>query len=198
MTKPGGMSRRDRRALVIGAFIVATTVVTGRGVTIFLRWQHETDEELSVERESLSRATAAIALSQRVDDSARVRGARIVALAPVILSGDTPATASATLAGIVSGAAARANVRVGALQLHADTASRTTFVRVDVRGEVTGDIAGISAMLASLEGGPTLLAVRELSITQPETSAPADRPEALRVELTVQGLMLRASGSTVK
>jgi len=46
-------------------------------------------------------------------------------------------------------------------------------------------------MLAALEGGQTLLAVRELSITQPQTSAPADQMEALRVELRVEGLMLR-------
>jgi hypothetical protein len=82
-------------------------------------------------------------------------------------------------------------VKVGALQLHADTSSRSTFVRVGVRGEVRGDIAGVTAMMAALEGGPTMLAVRELSITQPETSAPADHMEALRVELSVEGLMLR-------
>lgn len=198
MMKRGGMSGRDRRALVIGTCIVATTVVLGRGVPMILKWTREADDGLSVRRELLERATEAVALSGRARDSARSRGARIVALAPALLGGDSPATASATLAGIISGAAARANVRVGALQLHVDTASRSTFVRVDVHGEITGDIAGISTMLASLEGGPMLLAVRELAITQPEPSAPADRAEALRVELTVQGLMLRADGSAVK
>jgi hypothetical protein len=55
--------------------------------------------------------------------------------------------------------------------------------------DVTGDIRGVMAMLASLERGPTLLAVRSLSISQPDLTAGDDRVEALHVEIDVEGLM---------
>ena len=190
MTKPR-LGKRDRRALTIGAGAIALVLLLSRGVPAMLAWQRDTSRAADAREEQLTRATAALARVGAVRDSMRARGARIVALAPALISGDTPASASATLAGIISGAAALSNVKVGALQLHADTASRDAFVRVAVHGEATGDVTGVMSMLAALESGPTLLAVRELSITQPDVSAPADRMEALHVELTVEGLMLR-------
>lgn len=185
------LSTRDRRALAAGGIAIAAVALLGRGLPALMGWERIEIARATEGRSRLADARLAIGRAPRVADSARAHGARLVALAPVLLGGDSPATASATLAGILSGAAARANVRVGALQLNADTTSRGTFVRIGVRGEVTGDIAGVTAMLAALERGPTLLAVRELSITQPEPSAPPDHMEALRVELLVEGLMQR-------
>jgi len=185
------MSARDRRALTFGVGTIVILFAMAKGVPRLLSWERDARSDASDQQDEYDRATAEIARAMVVRDSAKARGARIIALAPALIEGDSPATASATLAGIISGAAARSNVKVGALQLHADTSSRGTFVRVGVRGDATGDIAGVTAMLAALEGGPTLLAVRELSITQPEITAPADHMEALRVELTVEGLMLR-------
>jgi type II secretion system (T2SS) protein M len=163
-----------------------------------VRWQREVRDAVSLSEEKLTRAKLSLERAAKVQDSLKVRSARVVALAPAVLGGDSPATASATLAGIVSGAAARSNVRIGALQLSADTAARGIFTRVSVHGDAIGDIAGITAMLGALEGGPTLLAVRELSITQPEPGAPSDHAEALRVELAVVGLMLRQSAGQAK
>ena len=186
------MSARDRRALTFGMGTIAILFAIGKGVPRAFSWERDARSDANHRQGELDRATAEIARANIVLDSAKARGARIIGLAPALIDGDSPATASAALAGIISGAAARSNVKIGALQLHADTASRGTFVRVGVRGDATGDVAGITGMLALLEGGPTLLAVRELSITQPETSAPADHMEALRVELNVEGLMLRS------
>ena len=185
------MSTRDRRALTISAAAIVGLTVLGRGLPALLTWERREATVAEERGADLARARVQLARARMVQDSARAHGARIVALAPLLLGGDSPATASATLAGILSGAAARANVRVGALQLHADTATRGTFVRVGVRGEVTGDIAGVTAMLASLERGPTMLAIRELSITQPEPAVASDHMEALHVELMVEGLMQR-------
>jgi type II secretion system (T2SS) protein M len=192
------MNVRDRRAVVIGACVILI-VLGGRYAAPGLStWQREARDAASGSAEKLARAKASLGRAAQVQDSLKVRSARVIALAPALLGGDSPATASATLAGIVSGAAARSNVRIGALQLSADTATRGIFTRVTVHGDATGDIAGITAMLAALEGGPTLLAVRELSITQPEPGAPSDHAEALRVELSLVGLMLRQSAERAK
>lgn len=130
-------------------------------------------------------------MAREVADSLRARNARYLALAPALLDGDTPAAAAATLAGLVSGAASGAQVRMGAIQLRIDTTARGAFVRVGVRADATGDVEGITGMLATLERGPEVLVFRELAITQPEPGAGDDRPEALRVELVVEGLAVR-------
>ena len=192
------MNGRDRRALVIGACVILIVLVVRNVVPALLTWQRGVRDAASRNEEKLGRANLSLRRAAQVQDSLRSRSARVVALAPAVLGGDSPATASATLAGIVSGAAARSNVRIGALQLSADTAARGIFTRVSVHGDATGDITGITTMLGALEGGPTLLAVRELSITQPEPGAPSDHAEALRVELAVVGLMLRQSARQAK
>ena len=60
--------------------------------------------------------------------------------------------------------------------------------RVAVRASGIGDIAGVTRLLNDIESGAPLLAVRELSITQPEPAAPDGRAEALRFEMLVEGL----------
>jgi len=192
------MSVRDRRALLFGACVMLIVLVGRNVVPALLTWERGVRDAASRNEEKLGRAKLLLRRAAQVQDSLKSRSARVVALAPALLGGDSPATASATLAGIVSGAAARANVRIGALQLSADTATRGVFTRVSVHGDATGDIAGITAMLSALEGGPTLLAIRELSITQPEPGAPSDHAEALRVELAVVGLMLRHPAEPAK
>jgi hypothetical protein len=192
------MNPRDRRALVLGASVILVVLLGKNVIPAILSGQREARDTASRNEEKLARATVSLKRATQVRDSLRARGARVIALAPALLGGDSPATASATLAGIVSGAAARGNVRIGALQLSSDTAARGMFTRIGVHGDATGDIAGITAMLASLEGGPTLLAVKDLSITQPEPGAPADRAEALRIEMTVVGLMLRQTAGQAK
>jgi hypothetical protein len=71
-----------------------------------------------------------------------------------------------------------------------DTASAGTFMRISVRADGTGDLPAITRLLALLEGAPELLAVRALSITQPAPGGPAEQPEALRLEISVEGLAL--------
>ena len=59
-----------------------------------------------------------------------------------------------------------------------------------VRASLTADVRGLSKFLLSLERGLTLLAIDELSITQPEPGADGTRPEMLQVDLVVAGLAL--------
>jgi hypothetical protein len=65
-----------------------------------------------------------------------------------------------------------------------------------VHADVVGDITGITILLASLEHGPVRVRVRDVTVTQPDATAPADRVEALRVELTVDGLALAHGQAT--
>jgi hypothetical protein len=80
-------------------------------------------------------------------------------------------------------------MRVTSLQPHSDTVKQGAFRHVTLRADLTGDIEGVRHLLASLESGLTLLRVRELAIAQTELVPIPGRAEALRVQISVDGLM---------
>jgi hypothetical protein len=108
-----------------------------------------------------------------------------------MLAGDTPAATGATLVGILSGAAARSDVRLGAIQIQDATGGdSTTFRPVLVTADATGDVRGLATLLELLETGPPFVAVRRLEVTQPEPAGAADQSEKLRIAITVEGVAL--------
>jgi hypothetical protein len=187
----GRLPARDRRTLLLGGTVIALLLLLFKGLPAWRRWDAGARASGAELVAAAARAQADVRSLPALADSVAARHRRLVALAPLVLDGSTPAAAGASLASLVSGAAARANVALGTVQLQPDTATTGTFVRVTVRGDATGDLPGIARMLALLEGGPELLAVREVSITQPDPGGPADRVETLRLEFSVQGLALR-------
>jgi hypothetical protein len=186
------MSDRDRRTLVIGAVTIAGLVLLARGLPAWRRWDADTRASAAEMATEAVRAESVVQQLPAALDSLQARRARYVALGRGVLDGESTAAAGASLASLVSGAAARAGVQIGSVQVRPDSAGAGTFMRITVRAEGTGDLPAITRMLEMLEGGRTLLAVRDLSITQPNPGGPAEQPEALRVELAVDGLALTA------
>lgn len=147
--------------------------------------------------DELAGSEAAVGARRMIRDSLTARGRRYVALAPLLVGGGIKTSPDGVFAGFVSDAAAEANLRITSLQVQVDSASSPTFTRVSLRISATGDIHGVTRLLETLEQGPMLLAVRELVVSQPEPAAPSTRPEVLRVELRVEGLVLtRATTAT--
>ena len=135
---------------------------------------------------TLERAEAAIAAHPVVRDSLAARARRLVALAPRLLDGATPAEAGASLAALVTGAAATRQVRIVRQEVRPDSAA-SLFQRVVMRLEAEGDIAGIGGWLAELEEGTSLIRVRSLAVTALEPAAASSQTERLRADLVVEG-----------
>lgn len=185
-----GMRQRDRRALIVGVVCIGTLVGFSRGLPAWREWRHDVREEALAAITERARAEALLTMRRAIEDSLAARNERFVSLAPALLGGGSPAAAGATLAGLVSGAAATSGVRLGAVQIRPDTASSSAFTRISVRADAMGDVRGVTNMLSALERGPTLLAIRSLAIDQPDPAATSEQMEALRVTLVVEGLML--------
>lgn len=184
------LSQRDRRTLLLGGAILAALLVLSRGLPLWSRWSDDAIATAAELADDEAEARRTVASAGRAGDSLAARSARFRALAPALVDGATPGAAGASLAGLLSGAAAVAGVRVASLQLRPDSASAATFTLLAVRAELVGDARGLAAMLSLLERGPTLIAVRELSINQPEPAAPPERAEMLRVQLLIEALAL--------
>lgn len=187
------ISSRDRRTLVIGASVIGGVVVLARGVPAWRAWVSEAKAGAAEQVRAAADADRLVVQAKVARDSLMVRNARYIALAPALISGNTPAQASAALASLVSGAASSAGVKLGAVQLRpvVDTGARKAFVRVGVHADVVGDIGEITALLANLEHGPVRLRVRDVTVTQPDATTPSDRVEVLHADLTVEGLALQ-------
>lgn len=191
------ISSRDRRALALGVVAIAGSVAVVRGVPALRHWS---DASVSSAREVVAearRAEASVQAWAALRDTMYARSERFFALAPALLDGASAATAGATLASLVSGAAAAADAKLGSVQVRSDTATRDssggpprTFARVSVRASLTADVRGLSKILLALERGLTMLTVEQLTVTQPEPGADGTRPEVLQVELAVVGLAL--------
>jgi hypothetical protein len=75
------------------------------------------------------------------------------------------------------------------MRLRTDSLHRKgRYVRVSVIANATGDSQGIMSMLAELEAEIPVLAIRELILSQPEPGGPSDRPEAIRMDITIEGI----------
>jgi hypothetical protein len=183
------ISERDRRVLTIGVVSIGLLLLVGRGIPAWSRWDADARASAAELEAEAVNAEAAVRALPALRDSSAARRQRLAVLAPALVSGESEASAGAALASLVSGAASRAGVQLGAVQLaRPDSTARTVFTRVRVSTDATGDLPSLLRFLRALEGGPTMLAVREWSISQPNAGGPADRPEQLRLELSVEGL----------
>jgi hypothetical protein len=188
------LNARDQSVLAIGITVCAALIVGTRGLPALLRWTRDTRASAAQLGAEVARARESIARSRETRDSLAVCNERYLAFAARLLDQQTAAGAGGSLASLVSEAAATSNVRVGTVQIRADTTNVNAFMHVTVRADLTGDIRGLARMLATLENGETLLAVRATSISQPELGTGDDRAEVLRAELVVEGLMPSTRG----
>ena len=189
------MSDRDRRTLVTGAGIIVALVLLSRGLPAWRRWDADTRASAAEMATEAARAEATVRLLPASLDSLQARRERYVTLGRGVLDGESTAAAGASLASLVSGAAARAGVQIGSVQVRPDSAGAGTFMRIAVQADGTGDLGAITRMLGMLEGGRELLAIRQLSLTQPNPGGPAEQPEALRMDIVVEGLALAKPGT---
>lgn len=195
--KGGILGAHDRRALSVGALVIATAFAVTRGVPALRQWSHASVISAREILAEVARAEGSIRGAGASADTMRARSERLVALAPALLDGGSPATAGATLASLISGAAATADAKLQSVQVRSDAPAQDSsrndtraFARVAVSASVTADVRGLSSILLSLERGLTMLAVEELAVTQPEPGGDGARPEMLQVNLVVSGLAL--------
>lgn len=183
------LSSRDRRTLTFGAVAVFGVLLLGRGVPAYRAWDRNVRASAVAVTTELARVRAAQRMLPVLRDSAAERTGRIAALSPLLVGGHTVSSASASLAGVLTGAAARSGVELGSVQfLPPDTASNRFFSLVRIHADATGDLTGLMGMLRILEQGTELLVVSNLAITQPDVGGPPDRSEALRMQLDVEAL----------
>lgn len=180
---------KDRRAMTFGLALMGSMTLLGRGVPAWREWERgellaaaESARRLDGAHSDIDGHRSVVALR------ASLRG-RLDSLSGAYLHATSAAEAGAALATLVSDLGDDCGIHVTSASVRPDSIKKTAFTRIAVRISATGDVEGLSDYLRSIESADHLLAVRELSVSQTEPSAPDSRAEALRFEVLVEGLV---------
>jgi hypothetical protein len=180
------LNTRDRRAVLLGAAVVVGSWLVTHGVPGLIRVHAEWRARTEASVRQLAAAREALEGAAWTRDSLAARSRRLVAWAPWLVAGGTPAEAMAELQSVVSGLATQHRVRIVRVEPSADSAAGL-FTPVRLRVEAQGDVGGLAQWLAAIEEGDHLLAVPSLVISAPEPVASSGQAELLRAELVIVG-----------
>lgn len=184
----------ERRTIMLGVGIVSLAWLLTRGAPMAARHADDARVRREMAVGALGAAKEAIAADPIARESLQARAGRLVALAPLLLDGATPAEAGASLAAIVGGRAAVRQVRILRQDARADSAA-SVFRRIALRIEAEGDVTGIASWVTDLEEGAKLLRIRSFSINAPEPTSAPTQPERIRAELIIEGWAAFRGGS---
>lgn len=182
------LSARDRTTAIVGVVVVGSLIGLARGMPALGDWERTQVAEASDATARASSARVNVRMLPELRDSLRSRVAQLAVADSAMLGGASSAAAAADLASLLDQVATGARLKVTAMQLRADSAAAGSITRVAVRVSGTTDAAGLAEFLRAVESDDVALVVRELVVAQPEPAAPANRPEALRVEVLVEAL----------
>ena len=182
-----GFTSRDRRALGIGATVVAAAML--------YRLVVPTVESLAQVRQSNQAASDRLEYSGQdvaaldaTRDTLAARSGLLVVADSLLLSPGSPAHVASELGAIVRGAARTAGLELLGAATQSDSVVSGTFQRALVRLEAQGDVSGLMQFLLLIELAPGLLDVREFSVTPVEPAAAGDRAEVIRVSISIEGV----------
>jgi hypothetical protein len=186
------ISPRDRKTLAAGVLGILAIVGSARGIPVWREW----DEQSRGSARELSLQVAALKSQLRhlsvLRDSARALTVSASAERERLLEASTVGIGGAALATRITDVADELGIRVSAVQIRPDSLFRSGYARVAVSLTASGDVTHLTDLLQSLESSDALLAVRELTVTPGDVLTPDGRPETLRFQVLVEGLVMKS------
>jgi hypothetical protein len=186
------MSPRDRRALILGAAVLAPAFLVIWGVRPYLAALSDTRQRLAVEREALARERAAVSAARRNPNLQHVADSATRAAAPRLFAGRDDVMASAELASYLGDVARRHHVWLQDASTRAATTAEgdVRTLHVDIRAE--SDLRGILEFLQGLESGGKLVRVDRLDISRQPSRSDENGAETLALSATVAAFAIPA------
>ncbi len=178
----------DRRTLLVGAVIVATILLLGRGLPRVRAWEASGLAAAAAAERAVGYARRTVALDAAIQSAAAIEERIQATAAPALFPGQTPDEAAAGLIRLLGEEADAAGVRITSNAVRADTMFEEAYAIIAARVIATTDVRGLAEWLHQLERGPMLLRVRELTVTQPDPAADDRMPESLNISALVEGL----------
>lgn len=192
-------SPRDQRVLAVGVGAVLIIVLSAQGVPRIIEYTSARERQANAAIARATRAEQAIHRAGRTHSTLRLVRAGLATYDSALVEGTTSSAASARLSSLISEAVDGTDARLGSVTLGVDSsASRGKLARVTARASLSGELFSIALVLQALEEGPHLLAVRELSLTQPQPVASPTQVEIMQAEIMVEGLFRRTDNARAR
>lgn len=185
------LSRRDRRALTLGALLAVPALVFQLAVKPYLHVMSELRARVVREQDLLVREQALLADLKSYPVRLERAEGTLLREAPRLFAGPDLVAASAALSNYVSGKAAASRVFVQRSETGTPSAEEGV-ARLAVDLHAVGDLEGILFFLQALESGPKLVTVSRLMIGKAErlnAGRPRDE-EVLSLTASVGGYAL--------
>lgn len=183
------LSPRDRRALKWGGGVAALALVFAFGLKPYLRALTETRDELSVQRDLLTRERAVLNASTRLPAALQQSRSALAERSTPLFDGLDELSATSDLSDLISKSALENRVLVQQLDTRKAEPLQEGMMAlaVDVRAE--GDFEGVLRFLNSLDRGNKLIRVSALTLTRMDRSVAPGAPdtEVLAVSGTMTG-----------
>jgi hypothetical protein len=188
------MSRRERRAIVIGAGVVLAgfALIWGRMYRDALA---DARDQLATERATLARERVAVATARQNPQLQHIADSAMRSMRPRLFEGKDDVMASAELASYVGDVARRARVWLQDAGTRPATpaAEGVRTLRVEIRAE--SDLQGALLFLQGLERGDKLVRIDRLDISHAARSDEKDA-EVLSIAATISGFAVSDSMTT--
>ncbi|HEU0055560.1 MAG TPA: type II secretion system protein GspM [Longimicrobium sp.] len=205
MKRPN-LSRRDRRAVALGAALLAPALFWTLAVSPYLDALGAANERLASERSLLRREQELVASAREYPKAFDAGAERLLRAAPRLMGGENDGAASAAVAGYVRRLAGIASAHLTRVEPGASRAAGggVTALPVAVTGE--SDLEGLLSFLQMLETGPKLVDVDDLRLeasdapgavgatysATPFFTPSTAQPEVIHFQFTVTGFTLAA------
>lgn len=183
------LSPRDRRALKMGGAVAALALVFVFGIKPYVRALTETRDELSMQRNLLTRERVVLNASNRLPAALQQSRSALAERSTPLFDGLDELSATSDLSDLISKSALENRVLVQQLDTRRAEPLEEGMVAlaVDVRAE--GDFEGVLRFLNSLDRGDKLIRVSALTLTRIDRPVPAGAPdtEVISVSGTMTG-----------
>jgi len=189
------MTKRDRRALMLGSAAVIGAVLVLRVLPWAARALFAAESDLREHATLLARARSELRDAPDLRDSMTTVTQELIGLAPKLLSGSTQADALADLSARLNMAASHHGAKLGRIDQLSDSTAAGRLRQVRVRAALETDVRGLTGVLRAVALGDAALAVEELRVSARDVNSTERAPEVLEVELAVAAWFLKG-GST--
>jgi hypothetical protein len=179
-----GISARERRTIVLGVVLTASTLALTYAVIPFARRWHAREQVIATETERLARLRGLVSNEARLQELALARSAALESGQQRLLAGRTPALAASAMQSLLQDFADQSQVSVSRLDVAGEPeVTPGTLPMIPATIAAVGDIHGITSLLSLMQHGALLLDIAELTV-RPN---PALRGELLQLTVKLHG-----------
>jgi type II secretory pathway component PulM len=169
------LSPRDRRALLLGAIVLAPALLFAFVVRPFAGAIAERRERVAAERDLLMRELRLLADARDFPDALRGGEAELLREAPRLFAGSDPVVATSALEAFVAEQAYAHRVLIQRSEALAPEPAGVGVVALRTAIRAVGDLDGLLSFLHSLEAGRKLVRVERLSLERVDERDGQDR-----------------------